>query len=525
MSEQKSKENIKIEQDEISIKEEYKIKSLYLAKCAHEIKNILISIISFIENSKITIEPISNIFNNNYKNNEVKESLSPEYSKNFLKSLCHFGMNLIYDVNRLSKQETKTINFEEEKNRFNINEALNFCVQMFESRCIFEKKNIKIKTSIKLPNNKLINSINQIKFKQVIINLLSNSYKFTVNGYIKISAIKQNDKIKITIKDTGVGFSENEMKNINSPFNLIKSNQYLNKNGSGLGLYITKEILSIYGSELKYESKKGLGTKFWFEIDDKNIIIDPDMIISNNFKQLINDINNGLKDKKYNLNTEKTESEIFNIKPENEFKQSSFKGLKLKKKLNSNLTVNKGKSIEMFHKNNKLLLTKNMLDFRMRNLNSTQCQRSFTLSTDNKSSNNTNNFLNNSFRPFKILICDDDRFTALSTQNTLLKYYNNNHKTIPQIIFAQNGIECLYLIYTNFIKDNGIDILLIDKNMPFIDGVSTCTLIKNIVEFSDIKIYMLSSDVNLIQCKVDGFFEKPISTNDIKEILKNINED
>ena len=244
------------------------------------------------------------------------------------------------------------------------------------------------------------------------------------------------------------------------------------------------------------------------------------MIISNNFKQLINDINNGLKDKKYNLNTEKTESEIFNIKPENEFKQSSFKGLKLKKKLNSNLTVNKGKSIEMFHKNNKLLLTKNMLDFRMRNLNSTQCQRSFTLSTDNKSSNNTNNFLNNSFRPFKILICDDDRFTALSTQNTLLKYYNNNHKTIPQIIFAQNGIECLYLIYTNFIKDNGIDILLIDKNMPFIDGVSTCTLIKNIVEFSDIKIYMLSSDVNLIQCKVDGVFEKPICSNDIKEMLK-----
>ena len=170
-------------------------------------------------------------------------------------------------------------------------------------------------------------------------------------------------------------------------------------------------------------------------------------------------------------------------------------------------------------------MTKNMLDFRMRNLNSTQCQRSFTLSTDIKSSNNTNNILNNSFRPFKILICDDDRFTALSTQNTLLKYYNNNHKTIPQIFFAQNGIECLYLIYTNFIKENGINLLLIDKNMPFIDGVLTCNIIKNIVEFSDIKIYMLSTDVNLLQCKVDGFFEKPISTNDIKEILKNINED
>jgi len=521
MSDPNTKENIKKDEEENIIKEEYKIKSLYLAKCAHEIKNILISIISFIENSKITIEPITNILNN-YSDNEVKNSLSPEYSKNFLKSLCHFGMNLIYDVNRLSKQETKTLNFEEEKNKFNINEALNFCVQMFESRCIFEKKNIQIKTSFKLPNNKLINSINQIKFKQVIINLLSNSYKFTVNGYIKISAIKKNDKIKITIKDTGVGFSENEMENLNIPFNLIKSNQYLNKNGSGLGLYITKEILSIYGSELKYESKKGIGTKFWFEIDDKNIIIDPNMIISKNFKELITDINNGLKDKKYNLNIEKTESDIYNIKSitENDLKQNSLKIFKLKKKNNSNLTLNIGKSIDLNNKKNKLFMTKNMLDFRMRNLNITQCQRSFSLSTNIKSSNNTNNILNNSFQPFKILICDDDRFTALSTQNSLLKFYNNNHKTIPQIFFAQNGIECLYLIYTNFIKENGINLLLIDKNMPFIDGVLTCNIIKNIVEFSDIKIFMLSSDINIIQCKVDGFFEKPICSNDIKEMLK-----
>ena len=312
------------------------------------------------------------------------------------------------------------------------------------------------------------------------------------------------------------------MENLNIPFNLIKSNQYLNKNGSGLGLYITKEILSIYGSELKYESKKGIGTKFWFEIDDKNIIIDPNMIISKNFKELITDINNGLKDKKYNLNIEKTESDIYNIKSitENDLKQNSLKIFKLKKKNNSNLTLNIGKSIDLNNKKNKLFMTKNMLDFRMRNLNTTQCQRSFSLSTDIKSSNNTNNILNNSFQPFKILICDDDRFTALSTQNSLLKFYNNNHKTIPQIFFAQNGIECLYLIYTNFIKENGINLLLIDKNMPFIDGVLTCNIIKNIVEFSDIKIFMLSSDVNVIQCKVDGVFEKPICSNDIKEMLK-----
>ena len=65
------------------------------------------------------------------------------------------------------------------------------------------------------------------------------------------------------------------------------------------------------------------------------------MVISNNFKELISDINNGLKDKKYNINTEKTESDIYNIKSitDNDLKQSSFKLLKYKKKVDDNIFI------------------------------------------------------------------------------------------------------------------------------------------------------------------------------------------
>ena len=115
-----------------NIIEEYKIKSLYLAKCAHEIKNILISIISFIENSQITIN--SNNDFNDKEDNETNSNLTPEKSKNFLKSLCDFGMNIIFDINRLSKEEhINRLNFSNEKREeFNAIEALNFCAQMFE---------------------------------------------------------------------------------------------------------------------------------------------------------------------------------------------------------------------------------------------------------------------------------------------------------------------------------------------------------------------------------------------------------
>ena len=177
------KNNLVSENDKII--EEYKIKSLYLAKCAHEIKNILISITSFIENSQIIINA-----NDSCNDNETRDSLTPEKSKNFLKSLCDFGMNLIFDINRLSKEEqVNKLHFINDKiEQFNAIEALNFCAKMFESRCNFEKKNIKIEKSFQIPFNKKITSIGQVKFKQVIINLLSNSYKFTIKGFIKLSA-------------------------------------------------------------------------------------------------------------------------------------------------------------------------------------------------------------------------------------------------------------------------------------------------------------------------------------------------
>ncbi len=326
------------------------------------------------------------------------------------------------------------------------------------------------------------------------------------------------------------------MENINSPFSVIQNNQHLNRNGSGLGLYITKEILSLCGSELKYNSKKGIGSQFWFEIDDSNSIIDPTMILNDNFKKLINEINHGIKDKHQTYNTnfvsEKTDSELYNIKVmnENDLKQNSIKTFQFKnRKKNSNfITFSKNSEILTKNMNNKLFVNKNMLDIRLRNIaNTLLCPRAFTLSSDFKSANNTAILLNNSMKTYKILICDDDRLTALSTQNSLLKYYksSNNNKNPPDILLAQNGIECLYIIYSNYIKESAINLLLIDKNMPFIDGVTTCTLLKNIVELNDIKIYMLSSECEIKECKVDGYYEKPISNQAIEEIIKILYEE
>ena len=58
------------------------------------------------------------------------------------------------------------------------------------------------------------------------------------------------------------------MEDINSPFKVIQNNQHLNKNGSGLGLHICKEILETHKSKINVLSKKGKGSQFWFDIND-----------------------------------------------------------------------------------------------------------------------------------------------------------------------------------------------------------------------------------------------------------------
>ena len=126
----------------IDIENEFKIKSLYLAKTAHELKNVFLTISSFIENKDdIPIVNQKNIFN---------KDADRDSSLNFLKSLCDFGMNLIFEITEISKNDGKFKTIKEyNQNKlyeeFNLIDALNFCIKIFQSRAIFEKKNIDIK--------------------------------------------------------------------------------------------------------------------------------------------------------------------------------------------------------------------------------------------------------------------------------------------------------------------------------------------------------------------------------------------
>lgn len=102
---------------------------------------------------------------------------------------------------------------------------------------------------------------NYDRIEQILVILLDNAYKFTPKGgEIEIITTVRTNDILVTIKDTGVGISENDLPFVFNRF--YKSDKSRTKRGSGLGLSIAKEILDIMGEKINVKSKIGLGSSF-----------------------------------------------------------------------------------------------------------------------------------------------------------------------------------------------------------------------------------------------------------------------
>lgn len=109
----------------------------------------------------------------------------------------------------------------------------------------------------------------QDRLKRVILNLVGNAVKFTQQGevVINVSLLERNYEycvLKISVRDTGPGIPSSEIPLLFNPFTQIKNNQNSPTAGSGLGLYICKQIIDLMKGEIAVESQVGKGSTFWF---------------------------------------------------------------------------------------------------------------------------------------------------------------------------------------------------------------------------------------------------------------------
>jgi signal transduction histidine kinase len=232
---------------------EFKYKSLFLSKVAHEFKNPLICIGELIEQSHDQVPFDSNL----------KKTLDQ------IKSLSNFLLVLVKDLNYFSEYQMGRNSSSNEKET-DLFELIDFCKNITNSLLMKSGKNNSINFIINV--DEMIPRIiftDEWRLKQVLINLLSNSVKFTMIGQIFLQISFNSNEfadkaVVFSVRDTGLGMNEEFSKNLFKPFN--KGNFKSNEMGSGLGLVIVNEIASKIGSGVKFHSLPNQGSHFWFSI-------------------------------------------------------------------------------------------------------------------------------------------------------------------------------------------------------------------------------------------------------------------
>ena len=254
--EENSNQKIELIKAKIKAEEGDRLKSSFLANLSHEIRTPMNAINGFTEL---------------LLNTDINEAEKLEYLNVIEKS----GKNLvgiIDDLIEMSKIDSNQL-------------TPNLTIVNLES-CInelYETVKITIKNKdidfilIKPETPAQFNIItDDIKLKQVIINLLTNALKFTERGSVTFGFEIDEEKelINFTVKDTGLGIDEDNHKNIFDRFKRVDSDISIKVGGLGLGLAISKAYVDLLGGTISLESKVGEGSTFYFSIPLKYSIVD-----------------------------------------------------------------------------------------------------------------------------------------------------------------------------------------------------------------------------------------------------------
>ncbi len=177
-------------------------------------------------------------------------------------------LSLINDILDFSKIEDGKLEIIAVK--YNVSAIVNDLVNSIIERA--KAKNLELVVNIddKIPSELFGD---EIRIKQVIMNILTNAVKYTEKGSVTLSMSydKAGEEgtdiiLHVSIKDTGIGIKPEDMKKLFSEFERIEEDRNRNIEGTGLGMAITKSLLEMMGTSLKVESVYGEGSNFYFDL-------------------------------------------------------------------------------------------------------------------------------------------------------------------------------------------------------------------------------------------------------------------
>ncbi|HOD40004.1 MAG TPA: ATP-binding protein [Candidatus Wallbacteria bacterium] len=188
-----------------------------------------------------------------------------EFTRTIKKSALHL-LELINDILDLSKIEACKLTIV--KSPFDVTKAVADCVSIISQQLRDKKVDIKMKIDSGI--NYLVNG-DELRFRQILINILTNANKFTAQGSISVEltreAVNGNTVIlKTVISDTGIGIPADKIDKIFEMFYQLDDSSKKRYGGAGLGLAIVRGLVEMMGGEITVESEEGKGSVFCVRI-------------------------------------------------------------------------------------------------------------------------------------------------------------------------------------------------------------------------------------------------------------------
>ncbi len=222
-------------------------KSEVLATMSHELRTPLNAIIGF---SEVMLSGMTGQL--------------PEKQKEFTADIRDSGKHLlalINDILDLSKIEAGRM--ELDIGRFDLKVAMSNAMTLVKGRA--ERHGIQLETTIAEDVAEFDGD--ERKFKQIVLNLLTNAVKFTPEGgTVTLGAQRANGAYVFSVSDTGIGIAPEDQGKIFEEFRQVGSDYERKAEGTGLGLTLTKKMIELHGGSIKVTSALGRGSTFTFEL-------------------------------------------------------------------------------------------------------------------------------------------------------------------------------------------------------------------------------------------------------------------